>query len=295
MPSLLRQPITFGIASAAMFLLLNMLGFNSLFLILSAIPLLYFGQIAPFTSLVLSGAIASGALLLLSAASSLFYLALILLPSLLLVAHLSRGHSLLHGLADCAGYAIIGVSAMNLSLRDQGGIAGWLAERFNTQEFATIDPSLAEQMHWLSTSGSFLLVSIASWWAAIFLLIACWLTVKLLARAGQPSFLTNSDNIWEGAPPTWLLGALILSIGIGMMAPENIKFLGTTSFIIILLPYFFYGAIHTPLSKALKAGFGWSLVVSVVLMILAWPAFIIAAVGVFKHTYTVVGPNNKKE
>ena len=284
MPQLLKTPITAGITSAMLFVLLSMLGFNSLFLMFSAIPLFYIGYSLPFAPTVIAGAVASFILLLFNPYSSLFYIAAIAVPCFFILAHRLRTDSLIPAMAELCGYAMVLASTVQLATIDQGGIPGGISKAFDLSQAEAIDPKLALQMQWLMGEGSYLLIGMIAWWAVMFLILSMWLTTKLpKGRDNQSVGQFSTIDL-----PAWPLVTLLLSIGIGFLAPDNIRFLGLLGFVIMLLPYVFVGAMNTPLKKALGAGLGWALVTSVCIMVLAWPAIFVAAFGVLKHTQQLI-------
>ena len=283
MPALLNAPFTAALASAAIFVLLSVLGFHGLFLMFSAIPLLYIGYSLPFAPVIISAAITGAILLLFNPFSSLFYIAAIAVPCFFVLAHVMRGHCIIAAIADIGGYAIVSFSLIHLAVLDQGGIPAILSNAFDLSTMV-LDPKLLEQLSWLVSNGSYLLIGMIVWWAVMFLLFSLWLLAALQKNTKIIIFRPLSPT----SLPKWSFAVLILAIGVGFTAPENIRFLGLLAFVIMLLPYFFLGVMNTPLKKAMEAGSGWSLIISVVMMVLAWPAMMIATLGVMKHTQQLI-------
>ena len=281
---LFLTPTNAGITSAAIFVLLNLLGISSLFLILSIIPLLCLGYVSTFNKLVPATAIGSGVLLLFNPISSLFFISSIAVPALFLVAHQKRGHTVMHAITDICAYALVALAMIHMFSLETGGLPGWINDRFDFSTIDHLDPALLTQIEWLSAEGSYLLVGMMIWWGVIFMLIAIGLTEKLLKNMTKTLPETPTIRYFSAqATSIWLLPGLILSIATGFLAPENIRFVGLLSFVIILLPYFFSGAMYTPLKQMLERSLSWSLVITAVLLVLAWPALLIVLVGVYKH------------
>ena len=291
MTSMFLNPVSAGITSAAIFVLLNILGISSLFLILSIIPLLCLGYVSTFDKLLPATAIASGILLLFNPISSLFFISSIAVPALFLIARQKRGFTVMHAITDICTYALVVLTLVHLTSLEAGGIANWISSRFDFSTIDHLDPALLTQIQWLSNQGSYLLVGMMVWWGVIFVLIAVWLTEKLLKNTNDALPAVPTIRYFSAqATSIWLLPGLILSIAIGFLAPENIRFLGLLSFVIILLPYFFFGAMYTPLKQMLERSLGWSLVITMVLLVLAWPALLIVLVGVYKHAHAIISP-----
>lgn len=284
MPQAIRPLIIAGLASAGLFVLLSLLGFTGLFLIFSSLPLLYIGYTHPFTPAMITAAIASFILLLFSPISSLFYIITIAVPSLFILAHWTRGHSLIAPITDICAYMIILITGLQWSMVSSGGIQHWLSEAFKRVSFEDMDPAIVNQLSWLSGDGSYLLIGMAAWWSVIFLLTAIWLLGKLQKHPLKPAsgYFSPQDL------PAWLLPGLIAAIATSFLGSENLRFLGLFAFVIMLLPYVFVGAMYTPLKKALEHSLGWSLVICVLMAVLAWPAIIVATLGVFKHTKQLI-------
>lgn len=291
MPTLLKPPITAAAASAAIFILLGMLGFNSLFLIVSVVPLLYLGRIQPFAPLLMAAAMTSFILLLLNPVSSLFYITFMAVPVFFIMAHYQRGAAFSDAITDICAYMIVALAMVQLSMYGTGGIQGWIGEQFDLKTLEGIEPALAGQVHWLLQEGSYLMIGMMVWWSVLFLLAASWITDMLAKHLPNPPHHAPIVYFTRDQPPIWLFGAMLTAIGAGFLATENLRFLGLLSFVIILLPYFFLGAMYTPLQKVLGKSVGWSLVLSIVMMVLAWPAIFMAAFGVFKHTQMLLRSN----
>ncbi len=132
---------------------------------------------------------------------------------------------------------------------------------------------------------SFIMCSISVWlWCSI-LLASAWLTNNMLVKknlAKRPNLAITPFPM-----PYWLLSLMAIWALASLIGGESMRFLGKSSLIILLLPYFFQGAalLHTNSKNWHNRRF-FLFFIYLSIIIFVWPALIIAGSGVWMHIKT---------
>jgi hypothetical protein len=135
----------------------------------------------------------------------------------------------------------------------------------------------------LSAHGiSFLLISSSIWLWCLLLLFYTWITNLSLARrnmAKRPSISLSVFSL-----PHWLLslmGICVLAAGIG---GESMSFLGKSSLLILLIPYFFQGLaiMHYDMRNwSNRRTYLFILYATIILFV--WPVVLVSCIGLWNH------------
>jgi len=129
---------------------------------------------------------------------------------------------------------------------------------------------------------SFLVISSSIWMWCLLMLFYTWFTNRSLARrnmAKRPSISLTVFSL-----PHWMLslmGICILAAGIG---GESMSFLGKSSLLILLIPYFFQGLamLHYYMRN-------WSnkliylFILYLIIILFVWPILLVSGIGLWNH------------
>lgn len=129
---------------------------------------------------------------------------------------------------------------------------------------------------------SFILSSVSIWLWCIFLVFYTWITNRSLAKrniAKRPNISITIFSI-----PHWLLTLIGICALASLIGSESMKFLGKTSLVALLIPYFFQGLaiLHYEMRNwPNKRVFLFFIYFAIILLL--WPALAISGIGLWNH------------
>ncbi len=131
-------------------------------------------------------------------------------------------------------------------------------------------------------SFSFILSAVSIWLWCLLLMLYTWITNRSLARRNIARRPAISLTIF--AIPHWLLSLMAICALASLIGGESMRFLGKTSMVALLIPYFFQGMAiiyYNTRNWPNKAFFLFFLYLVIILLL--WPALIISGIGLWNH------------
>lgn len=131
----------------------------------------------------------------------------------------------------------------------------------------------------------FILCGFLTWVWAMLLLAHAWFVNNALVRkniAKRPHLTITPFFI-----PYWLLALMSISALASLIGGESMRFLGKSTLLILLLPYFFLGIsmLHEKIRDWPNKGF-FMFFIYLSMIVFLWPALVVAAAGLFHHIKT---------
>lgn len=282
------------IATLILYVSLSLLNISAVFLVFSATPLMALGLSGQLKSMLIASTICAFLLLFLDPAATILFITYLALPTILLCPQLllkRNGTWYPVGLAltDLAIYTALCFLALEFSLTDSGGILGAISTMME-QAGDKLDPEVIAHMGWLVDNGQYILISIAVWWSVLIFYLA--LSLSNIFLVSRNLNLRPNLALQPFLPPLWILGLLVACAGFGMITQETPQFIARTLFLIFLLPYFLSGAMYSPLRTPNGGRRLWLFLVYFFTLMLAWPALIIAGVGIWQHCKLLFSQKN---
>jgi hypothetical protein len=292
MPNHLPRAFVFGLLSAGMFLLVMTLGLGFFFLFLPILPLLCEGMGkdprialwgAGFATLVI--AVVGGA------AAGVLFFALIGLPSWTI----SRQALLSQGQGESRSWYPVGLIITHLTLYgcallalasllyvgEPGGIEALVGQ--NIRETLSSQPEeYAQAVNLLADQLSFLIFSVTLWLWAAMLYAHMWFASRLLAKKG--TLIRPDVAVRPFIMPNWMFSLMGICALASLIGGDTTRFLGNTTLIALLLPYFFLGAsVMHALSRHWPNRRFFLFFVYLFIFAQLWPAFFLSAFGLWCH------------
>lgn len=282
----LPHSIAAGFASAALLLCLSLLQPNIMLGVFCIVPVLYLGMKANLQHAALSLCVASALLLGFSSHLAMFYLLVVAVPALLVLASIRAYRPVVSVLSEVVLYAMLLAALLQFRTQESGGIQGAMQDAFDTRALDMVDPAMVEQLSWMMHEVSFLFIGLGVWFVCLLLYASLWICSALLRNSSinmAPFIRMDTSN-----PPQWVGIGLIILCLFSMLLGDFYAYLAKLNFVIILLPYVFSGAMYTPLRKWQGMQSGWSVLVYTLAFLLTWPAVIFAFIGVLKHLQAIL-------
>lgn len=292
MPKHLTYPLLAGIASAALFLLVSLLGLGFFFLFLPTLPLLVAGlSLGPRPALKATVFASISVSLVASLPAGVMFFVLLGFPAWYIA-----DRSLLAARTEGATrWYPVGLVFLHLSLYacgllaltafyytgKAGGLEQIVAEAMK-KEFSGVEPEYADMLATLASQWAFLIFSITIWLWGLALYAHAWFAQRVVANRGHA--LRPDVAVEVFTLPNWMLGLLAICALASLIGSAAMQFLGKACLISLLLPYFLSGCAHMH-----KASANWPnrrfFLFFVYFMVFAqfWPALMIAGIGLWQH------------
>ncbi len=277
-----------GVLSALTFFLTMSLG-AAIIIYLPLVPLLVAGFHFGFRRACIASAIAVALSLALGGLeSAAVFAVLLVIPALITVFLTMRaavGEQQLHWYPVLRILAALVVYITSLVLlmafhysAQEGGLEAKLVSEIS-DGFAKADPEFARIANEVIGSHAYILIASTAWlWILMVYLMALvsHLLLESANRNVRPQF-----SLLEGAPPQWLLPALVVCIVGSFVGGEQVAFVARAITLMLLLPYFMFGMahVHRQTTGWNHRGFLLSLLYLLVLTTL-WPAVLVCVYGV---------------
>jgi len=292
MPNLpsLRFPIATGLLAGSLFVLMAAIGLGFVFLFLPTLPLFYLGLGKNSEKLSIAIGVASMIIALsMGLPMGLLFLIFLGFP----VSYVSK-HSLRRRVQGTQ-VQWLPVGNIIISLMLYGcGLVAFIALYYMSQDtslpkilsanihtaFADLGDDYSDVIETLSGELSFLTFPVTLWLWAILLYGHAWLANRLLTRRGaslRPDFSVQIFTI-----PGWMLSLLGICALASLIGSESVSFLGKSTILSLMLPYFFLGiSLMHNACKALPSRRILLFFVYFMIVSQFWPALILAAVGLW--------------
>jgi hypothetical protein len=290
MPKDLSCILIAAVASSALFLAVFGLGLGFIFMFLPTLPLLALGLTRP-SSLALNAALGASVIisLVVDVPSGLLFLLFLGLPAW----YLAKESLLWHGsfaarqwtpigliLTRLAVYASVLVALMTAYYATQpGGLPHLLSDNIH-DAFADLREDYGDIIDGLANRWSFLVFSSTIWLWALTLYAHVWAVNRLLMIKGwnlRPPFAIEPFEL-----PHWLPSLLAICALASLIGGDSLSFLGKSTLISLLFPYFLQGAalMHIASKRWPSRRF---FLFFIYFMIFAqfWPALILSGVGLW--------------
>lgn len=292
-----------GASSYLLFLTTFHTALGTVFILLPILPLLYIGMKQGLPSLGYAILVASIPLLIgHSVAALYFYLIMIAFPALLIAprARLMVSSTGKHNasffpvgtlMTDCVIYAAIIFAAVAIRYYGEGGLSVLLEEHIAKTFSEEAMPNLQPNMQALITEWGFALIAASAWmWVALLYVHALIASIILQAQGKQPR---PSLGITPFTLPKWLLLLQAALSMLSFMGDPEIAFMAKILFLILIMPYFLLGIsiVHESIRQLPSRGLLLTLLYLTV-VILFWPAFIVAGIGLWRQLKEMYIPKN---
>ncbi len=175
-------------------------------------------------------------------------------------------------------YACATVALMAAYYATEEGISAMIGQSIRSafagfeSEFAPVIDAMAGQL-------SFLIFSISTWLWGLALYGHAWLAHKVLAKKDmqqRPDF-----TIVPFIPPGWMLTLLAICALASLIGSPDMRFLGKSTLVSLMLPYFLCGAALMHQTSASWPSRGLFLFfIYLVIFVLFWPALILSGMGI---------------
>lgn len=279
-----------GLLASGLFLFVFGLGLGFIFMFLPTLPLLALG-LSKAPRLALYGAFFATALItmLTDMAVGLLFLLFLGLPAWFLARESLRARS--HGpveewlpigliLTQLTLYACAFVALLTLFYALQPESLPQVLSQNIQAAFADLKGSYGQIIDTLANEWSFLVFSIAIWLWGMTLYFHGWLAHRALAKKGivrRPDFRLRPFMI-----PSWMLSLLAICALASLAGGESLRFLGKSTLISLMLPYFFAGAalMHETSKNWPSRGF-FLFFIYFIIFAQFWPALFLSGVGLW--------------
>ncbi len=299
MPKHFSDILATALLSSGIFLAASFVDMGLIFMFLSAIPLLSTGLGKSYKTASKAAILATAiiAALTSSLAASLLFLLLFAVPSCYISYAATRHYDIVLGsnMPTLRIWYPIGLATVNIAIYGNI-ILAIITAFFATQEtslpqqlihminseFSTINKGYNVELKVSAENVAFMLCGFLVWIWGFMLIGSSNLanTILLKTKIAKRPNLT----ITPFPMPHWMLTLITISALASLIGSESMSFLGKTSIIIMLLPYFFQGIalfhlyIHNWSNKYLI-----SIAFYVFIAIFWWPALIMAGFGLWNH------------
>jgi hypothetical protein len=278
-----------GLVSAGLFLLILGLGLGFLFMFLPTLPLLMLG-LGKEARLALAAMLVAALLIALVGGlqAALLFCCMLGIPAWYMThqallwrekAGAREWYSVGLIMTHLTLYACTFVALLGIYYAKDGGLSMLLADSIRTA-LAELKDGYSDIIEAMATRLSFLIFAITIWLWGMTLYAHGWLATRLLAhkkRAHRPDFTVTPFMI-----PGWMISLLLISALASLIGSTDMRFIGKSTLISLLLPYFFAGiaAMHAASRKWSSRGF-FLFFIYFMTFALLWPALILAAIGFF--------------
>ena len=290
-----------GAMSGGIFLLVASLGLGFYFMFIATLPLLTLGLGHDPKMALGSGAVASLIIAVIAGSPVLgvMFLLFLGLPSWAIA---SQALTCRPGQGSTATWfpigtimlrlTIYGVSAVALltayyALSDETIVA--MMSRVIHEAFADLQKDFGDVIETLATQWSFLIFSMTIWLWGVALYAHGWLANRLLKnnnRQIRPDFAVTPFTI-----PNWMLTLLAICALASLIGGESMRFLGKTTLISLMLPYFFLGAsLMHETSKTWPSRRFFLFFIYLSMFVQFWPALILSGVGLWHQIKHLSAP-----
>ena len=303
MPKALTSPFLAGLLASGLFLFVFGIGLGFVFLFIPTLPLFFIGLGKQSDKLPFSLGI-SALIIALAAGPAM---AVVFLLFLALPCWYMSKYSLHWRVGIAANKTAatiewfpIGTIILRLTLYGCGLIAfttlyyalqdvtlpKLLSQNIHTA-FADIEADFTDVVDMLAGEFSFLIFPVTLWLWAILLYCHAWFANRLLVRRVMQRRSDFSVQLFT--LPGWMFSLLAISALASLIGGESMRFLGKTTMISLMLPYFFLGvsilhkAVATLPSRKIILFFVYFIIVS-----LFWPALILSGIGLWHQLKTLV-------
>ncbi len=236
-------------------------------------------------------------LVVISPSSSVIYMFLLGLPAWYITKGCLTSYSLADGtfkiwysvgliITNLAFYAVILCGLLSLYYAGTpGGLKSLLAQQILAGS-KELEDEYAQAMNVLAHDWAFLIYPFTVWLWAISLYGHAWLANKLLRKRGharRPHLVVNPFLM-----PGWVLYLLCICALASLIGSPNMRFFGESSFIVMLLPYFFLGiAVMHRQSAAWPSRRFFLFFVYFSIFTQVWPALVLAGAGLWHQLKTL--------
>jgi len=290
MPKHLLLTLIAAALASGLFLAVLASGLGFIFMFLPTLPLFVIG-LGKQPRLALIAALIASALIGLAAGPSIAILFIVFfgLPSWYLANHSLLWRSDGTGrqwmpvgtiLTQLTLYACATVALITLFYASQpGGLPQLLSQNIH-EAFSDLQGDYGDVIDMLAGRLSFLVFSIAVWLWGLALYAHAWLANRLLSAKGhnlRPNFAIDVFHM-----PGWMLTLLAICALASLIGSPSMSFLGKSTLISLMLPYFFQGAalMHAVCRTWLNRRF-FLFFVYFMMFALFWPALILSGVGLW--------------
>jgi len=286
----LTHTLIAGLLSGGLFLAVFASGLGFIFMFLPTLPLFAVG-LSKQPQLALTGALIAGALVALVAGSpsGLLFLLFLGLPAW----YLAKESLLCRGSPSARQWMPVGLILTHLTLcgcaavavvtlfyaAQPGGLPHMLSQNIH-EAFADLQDEYGDVIDALAARWSFLVFSITLWLWGIALYAHAWLVNRVLAaknRQLRPDFRIDVFPM-----PQWMLSLLAICAVASLIGGPSLSFLGKSTLISLMLPYFFLGAalMHAASPTWPSRRF---FLFFIYFMVFAqfWPALILSGIGLW--------------
>lgn len=289
-----RELISAGVAgllSSGLFLVVFGAGLGFLFMFLPTLPLFFLGlstsarhtHAATGVATLLIGLIAGPA-------SAVLYLVFLGLPTW----YFSRkAMAILPAAGNSKEWYPVGLIILNLALYasgvvmlmtlyyigQPGGLPQILAQNIR-EAFSDLEGDYSDIIEQLATGWSFMMFPLTIWLWGIILFAHAWLANRILVRQSKQS--RPDMEVKPFAMPSWMLTLLAIAGLASIIGSPSMAFLGKSSLLTLMLPYFFLGCaqMHQSTQSWPSCRF-FMFFVYFMVFTQFWPALLLAGFGLW--------------
>jgi hypothetical protein len=177
-------------------------------------------------------------------------------------------------------YACIAVALITLFYTHRpGGLPGLLSQNIR-EAFTDMESDYGDIINTLASNWAFLMFPITMWLWGMILYAHAWLTNRVLVRNNAHQRPDLSIRVFT--IPTWMLSLMAISALASLIGSPSMSFLGKSTLLSLLLPYFFLGtAIMHSSGKSWPSHRFFLFFVYFMVFTQFWPALMLSAVGLW--------------